>query len=203
MNFTSLVWYFFSMFFRRFSFRFSPFFVFLLFRRHAFYTVNTMVFSLSALAQNRKSIRRKAAKNTFSEEFQRPFPNRFASVFGDWNTVYQRSAFLSRPAPEMAPKRTQNFLPHGGGSQSLRRSRASGASLSILASLLAPFWLPFGSLGLPFGSLGLPFGSLGLPFGTLALTFGTLGLTFGSLLASFGSLLLSPGHFFHIFMHFR
>ena len=52
MNLTSLFGHFLSMIFGTLSFRFSPFSGFLLFGRHAFYTVNTMVFTHSALAEN-------------------------------------------------------------------------------------------------------------------------------------------------------
>ena len=73
------------------------------------------------------------------------------------------------------------------------RHRFFNAFWSPLGSLLAPFWLPFGSRWLTFGSLWLTFGSLWLTFDSLWLPFGSLLVPFGSLLVPLGSLLLTLG----------
>ena len=82
MNFTSFVRYFFSMFLRRFSFRFAPFSGFLLFGRHAFYTVNTMVFTHSALAENLNSALEKTKVINFSINFETVFASNFHQFSG-------------------------------------------------------------------------------------------------------------------------
>ena len=68
--------------------------------------------------------------------------------------------------------------------------RVIDAFWSPFGSLMALFWLPFGSLWLPLASFWLTFGSRWLTFGSRWLTFGSLWLPFGSLLVSLGSLLV-------------
>ena len=70
--------------------------------------------------------------------------------------------------------------------------------------LLAPFWLPFGSLWLPLAPFWLPLASfcspwaaLGLPPGSLWRPFGVLLLPLGELLAPVGHLLASSTAFSH------
>ena len=66
--------------------------------------------------------------------------------------------------------------------------------------LLAPFWLPFGSLWLPSGSLWRPFARLGRRLGSLLAPlrpFGIVLLPLGELLAPVGYLLASSTAFSH------
>ena len=86
MNFRSISHhsfrFFLGMFFRSLSCRFSPFFEILLFRRPAFYTVNTMVFTHSALAENLNSALEKTKIINFSINFETVFASNFHQFSG-------------------------------------------------------------------------------------------------------------------------
>ena len=194
-------WCFSGTFFKKLSCRISSFFEGLLFERHAFYTVNTMVLTHSAHRKSLVSIseKKKTKKNNFSLNSQTVSTSNFHSFSRVWIQCTSASLFYRFFHQKCHQNEANNYLADRPG----RGPSSDGRFWPHFGLPFGSLGLPFGSLGLPFGSLGLPFGSLGLPFGSLGLTFGTLGLTFGSLLASFGSLLLSPGHFFHIFMYFR
>ena len=109
----------FVMFFGRLHFRFSSFFDFLLFRRHAFYPIKTMVLAHSTLSENLNSILKKHQqikkilkfRTIFAlkfHEFSWLFRHRFSPRFFHWLLI----VFWWKMAPKRMPNRTnfnQNF----------------------------------------------------------------------------------------------
>ena len=71
-----------------------------------------------------------------------------------------------------------------------------------LGSLLAHFWLPFGSLWLPFGALWLTFGALWPPLGSLLAPLGSLLVPLASLLLTLARDLLTFGVSWRHFWYF-
>ena len=91
-------------FFQQVSCRKSSFFNILLFERHAFYTVNTMVLRHSAHRKSSVPISQKNEKYHFFSSFRHRFSIQKSTIFGYLNTVYERIAFLSFFSSKMAPK---------------------------------------------------------------------------------------------------
>ena len=108
INFTSNSHHFFrcfsGTFFQQVSCRKSSFFNILLFERHAFYTVNTMVLRHSAHRKSSVPISQKNEKYHFFASFRHRFSIQKSTIFGYLNTVYERIAFLSFFSSKMAPK---------------------------------------------------------------------------------------------------
>ena len=91
-------------FFQQVSCRNSSFFDILLFERHAFYTVNTMVLTHSAHRKSLVTISQKNEKYHFFASFRDRFSIEKSTIFGYLNTVYERIAFLSFFSSKMSPK---------------------------------------------------------------------------------------------------
>ena len=90
-------------FFQQLARRKSSFFKILLFERHAFYTVNTMVLRHSAHRKSLVPISQKNEKYHFFASFRHRFFIQKSTIFGYLNTVYERIAFLSFFSSKMSP----------------------------------------------------------------------------------------------------
>ena len=114
MKFTCISHHFFGCFsgtfFQQLARRKSSFFKILLFERHAFYTVNTMVLRHSAHRKSSVPISQKNEKYHFFASFRHRFFIQKSTIFGYLNTVYERIAFLSFFSSKMAPKWGQMLL---------------------------------------------------------------------------------------------
>ena len=172
------------------------FFDFILFRRHAFYPIKTMVLAHSTLSENLNYILKTNQQYQISSQCRYHFRIEFSSIFMTFSASISTSIFSS------------NF--NGKWLQNGSKKHPGNPSKSMLFATLSEsrfldaFWSPFGPpFGFPFGSLWsllgflwLTFGSLWLTFGALWLPFGFLWLPFGSLLVPFGSLLVPLGSHF-------
>ena len=141
---------------------FPFFFDFLLFRRHAFYPIKTMVLTHSTVSENLililkyiKKIRSPLNVGTiFASNFHQ-FPCLFQHRFSH---RFFRCFFMENGSQigDFGDHFCDFLMTFFG----LRAKIVPG---SILVTFLAPFWTPFGSLWAPFGSLWLPFVSLLVP----------------------------------------
>ena len=95
MVFTSLFRHGFFMFFGRLCFRISDLFDFLLFRRHAFYPMKTMVLTHSTLSENLNSILKHIKNNQKTNYFWDNFRIDFSSIFMPFSASIFASIFSS------------------------------------------------------------------------------------------------------------
>ena len=149
------------MFFVRRCFRIFSLFYFLFFRRHAFYSIKTMVLAHSTLSDNLNSISSLINKYQKSYQCRYHFHIDLSSIFMFFRHRCSHR-FFHRFLKENASK--NGWFP---------RALHPGAPFSrpfpkidlwthfwspfALGSLLAPFWLPLASFWLSFGSLLAPF----------------------------------------------
>ena len=147
MNFRSISHHsfrsFWGMYLRRLSCRFSPFSEFLLFGRHAFYTVNTMVLTHPAPRKNLISISEKKGTILIFRLIRRLFLHRIFIRFRvlEYSVRAQRFfiVFFIKNVTKMRPDLTEQT-----------EWSPNHAPRHTFGSLRTHFGLPLGSLSAPF-----------------------------------------------------